>query len=72
MDMLGLIGNPEEACSNFEDEDFLLFKPEEHINQDYQILFRNIYAYESAIEIIKYDIQESDDIEMSLKTKRVL
>jgi len=55
MDVLGLIGNTE-TCNNFEDEDFLLFKPEELINQDYQILFRNIYAYESAIAIIQYDI----------------
>jgi hypothetical protein len=34
MDVLGLIGNTE-SCSNFEEEDYLLFKPEELVNEDY-------------------------------------
>lgn len=63
-----------DTLSCFEDEDYLLFRPEELANVEYQKLFRNIFAYESAIKILEYDIQEGKygDIEMSLKTKKIL
>ena len=45
-----------DTLSCFEDEDYLLFRPEELPNIEYQKLFRNIFAYESAIKILEYDI----------------
>ena len=45
-----------DSLSKFEDEDYLLFRPEELPNTEYQNLFRNIFAYESAIKILEYDV----------------
>ena len=63
-----------DSLTKFEDEDYLLFRPEELPNEEYQNLFRNIFAYESAIAILEYDIQEVKfgEISMSLKTKMIL
>jgi len=45
-----------DTLSTFEDEDYLLFRPEELPNKEYQVLFKNIYAYQAAIKILQYDV----------------
>jgi len=45
-----------DSLSIFEEDDYLLFKPHEQPNVEYQTLFRNIFAYNAAIKILSYDI----------------